>query len=269
MKKASTLLLLVMVYGSICFAQERKLVSILGDSYSTFQGYLQPDTNFVWYFTTPQHKTDVTSVEQTWWYKFIQDNNYQLCVNNSFSGSTICNTGYRKEDYTNRSFIARMKQLGKPNIIFIFGATNDSWAGAPIGNYKYADWTKEDLYQFRPAMACMLDSMTTNYHNTQIYFLLNDSLKESINESVLTICKYYHIDCITLHNIDKKGGHPSIKGMEQINNQIKEFLKQKGSNNFRMDNRRSNKTDAVGYLFDKFTEHYKCSQPWPTTKHSV
>ncbi len=256
MKRTSTLLLLVLLYSAVCSAQERKLVSILGDSYSTFQGYVQPDTNYVWYYNTPQHKTDVTTVTQTWWYKFIQDNNYQLSVNNSFSGATICNTGYRKADYSDRSFLTRMNQLGQPNIIFIFGATNDSWAGAPIGDYKYSDWTKEDLYQFRPAMANLLDSMTNHYRSSQIYFLLNDSLKESINESVLTICKHYRIDCISLHNIEKKGGHPSIKGMEQINDQIKEFLKLKGSNNFRIDYRKSNKTDAVGYLIGERKEDY-------------
>jgi hypothetical protein len=149
-----------------------------------------------------------------------------------------------------------MNQLGQPNIIFIFGATNDSWAGVPIGDYKYGDWTKEDLYKFRPAMANLLDSITNHYRSSQIYFLLNDSLKESINESVLTICKHYHIDCILLHNIEKKAGHPSIKGMEQINDQIKEFLKLKGSNNLRIDNRKGNKTDAIGYLIGKRKEDY-------------
>ncbi|MBQ2592382.1 MAG: hypothetical protein II567_03775, partial [Candidatus Riflebacteria bacterium] len=38
--------------------------------------------------------------------------------------------------------------LGQPDVIFIFGATNDSWAGAPIGDYKYENITKADLYQF-------------------------------------------------------------------------------------------------------------------------
>mgnify|MGYP000294813429 CR=1 FL=1 len=40
--------------------------------------------------------------------------------NNSFSGSTICNTGYSKEDYTFCSFITRMKNLGSPDMILIF-----------------------------------------------------------------------------------------------------------------------------------------------------
>ena len=121
MKKSFYLLLLITLYSSISFAQSLKSISILGDSYSTFEGYLQPDTNSIWYYVSPRQQTDVTSVKQTWWHKFIKENNYRLCVNNSFSGATICNTGYNQADYSDRSFITRMDKLGCPDIIFIFG----------------------------------------------------------------------------------------------------------------------------------------------------
>lgn len=119
MKKFCFLLLLTILCSSISFAQSLKSISILGDSYSTFEGYLQPDTNSIWYYVSPRQQTDVTSVKQTWWHKFIKENNYRLCVNNSFSGATICNTGYRNEDYSDRSFITRMDQLGCPDVIFV------------------------------------------------------------------------------------------------------------------------------------------------------
>ena len=118
-----------------------------------------------------------------------------------------------------------MDKLGCPDIIFIFGATNDCWAGSPLGDYKYEGWTKEDLYTFRPAMAYLLDHMIDRYPNVEIYFLLNSGLKEEFNESVIAICNHYNIDCIELHDIDKKSGHPSIKGMEQISEQIKMFMR--------------------------------------------
>ena len=47
--------------------RQQKSLSILGDSYSTFENYLQPDSNFVWYFQGKHENTDVTHVEQTWW----------------------------------------------------------------------------------------------------------------------------------------------------------------------------------------------------------
>lgn len=223
------LLILIFSVSFLLFshAQSLKSISILGDSYSTFDNYMYPDTNNVWYFTKTRHETDVTSVNQTWWSKFIKENKYKLEVNNSFSGATICNTGYHKQDYTARSFITRMNNLGSPDMIFIFGATNDAWAGVPIGEFKYEDWTKEELYEFRPAMAYMLNYMLGRYPNVEIYFLLNSGLNNVINESVKTICEHYNIDYIELKDIDKKSNHPSIKGMDQISNQISDYLSKK------------------------------------------
>ena len=223
MKKYACLLLLLILCTTLCFAQSRKSVSILGDSYSTFADFI-PKGNAAWY---PREGTDVVSVRQTWWHKFIKEKGYLLCVNNSYSGATICNTGYNGNDYTDRSFVTRMNYLGCPDVIFIFGATNDSWANSPLGEYQYEGWKKEDLYKFRPAMAYMLDHMTDYYPNTEIYFILNTELKEECNESVRTICQHYAINCIELHDIDKKMGHPSMKGMEQINEQIKSFIEKK------------------------------------------
>ena len=205
------------------FAQKK--VSILGDSYSTFYGHVSPAANLCWYGVPGEKKeNDVTKVEETWWYRFIHEHGFQLERNNSYSGSTVCHTGYEKADYSDRSFITRMKALGCPDIIFIFGATNDYWAKSPLGEYKYADWSKKDLYSFRPAMAYMLDTMIDYYPNVEIYFLLNDGLGNEITESVRTICKHYQIDCIELKELDKMSGHPSVKGMKQISEQVKAYM---------------------------------------------
>ena len=211
-------------------AQSSKSISILGDSYSTFQGYLQPDTNAVWYWDNPNAmNTDVHHVRETWWHQFIKNNGYRLCVNNSFSGSTICYSGYKTNgpdftDYSDRAFVTRLDKLGCPDIIFVFGGTNDSWAGSPVGEYKYSHWTREDLFSFRPAMACMLEKMIDRYPNVKIYFLLNDDLREEIDESVKNICAHYGVDCIELVSIHKLNGHPSIQGMKQICDQIESYL---------------------------------------------
>ena len=116
---------------------------------------------------------------------------YKLCVNNSYSGSTVGYRGYDGNDYSDRSFITRMDNLGNPDIILIFGATNDSWAGEEVGAYKYGQWTKGDFYTFRPAMAYMLDHVKKRYPNVKVYFLLNSELRDDINESCLTICQHY------------------------------------------------------------------------------
>ena len=230
MKKIIIFLCLLWTGALSGWAQSAKSVSILGDSYSTFQGYLQPDSNAVWYWDSPDaQNTDVHSVRETWWHQFIKKNGYRLCMNNSFSGSTICNSGYKRgnpdfADYTDRSFVTRMTHLGCPDMIFIFGGTNDAWAGSPIGEYKYEGWTKEDLFSFRPALAKMLSFMIDRYLNVEIYFILNDGLQAEINESVKTICAHYQIPCIELNGIEKINGHPSVKGMNQICEQVEAFL---------------------------------------------
>lgn len=226
MKRLIVIIAIVASLASMS-AQSRKGVSILGDSYSTFQGFVTPDSNFLWYFTTPNPElTDVNAVTQTWWHRLIKDQGWRLCLNNSLSGSTICNTGYNGEDYSGRSFIARMKNLGSPDIIFIFGGTNDSWANAPIGEYVYDNWTPQQLYSVKPAIAYMLSTMVDYYPGTDIYFIINSELKPEINESITSLCERYGVTPIMLHDIDKKAGHPSIKGMEQIAEQVKQHLKQ-------------------------------------------
>ena len=225
MKRLLILLCMTLCIG-ICHAQPKETVAILGDSYSTYEGYLTPSTNEIWYFQPWRDKrTDVNDVKQTWWWQVIDRGGYKLGVNNSYSGSTICNTGYNDEDYTARSFITRLTNLGSPDIIFVFGGTNDSWAGVPIGEYKYENIKRADLFTFRPAMAFLLQGLINHYPGSNIYVIVNDGLSEEVTSSMITICDKYHIKHIELKNIDKIGGHPSIKGMEQISRQILDFVK--------------------------------------------
>ena len=205
---------------------QTKSVSVLGDSYSTYENFVTPSPNELWYYAkNGEGKTDVQNVRQTWWHQVISENGWRLCVNNSYSGATISYSGYDGNDYSARSFNTRMDNIGQPDIIFVFGATNDSWAGSPIGEYKYEGITLADLYDFRPALARMLQWMTDRYINTEIYFILNDDLREEIDESVKTICAHYHVPVIELQSIDKISGHPSVKGMRQIADQVNAFLK--------------------------------------------
>ena len=238
-------------------------VSILGDSYSTFEGYVTPDTNALWYFKpeNPQlhAKNDVRKVEQTWWYQTIQNLGAKLERNNAYSGSTVCGTGYLENnlsnipypefaghtDYMSRAFITRSNNLGEPDLILIFGATNDSWCKAPAGEYVYGNWTNRQLYTFRPAMAKLLYDLKANYPQAKLLFILNTELREDITESVHTICKHYGVKCLDLKNIDKQHGHPSIKGMasiaEQVTAAVKQMQQQRGPQMMRERGERMNR----------------------------
>ncbi|MCM1110919.1 MAG: SGNH/GDSL hydrolase family protein [Clostridium sp.] len=213
--------------GSPASAQEvRKSVSILGDSYSTFENYVEPKSNELWYFVKADpERTDVTDVRQTWWHRFIRDNGYKLEKNNSYSGSTICTTGYNGADFTERAFITRMDNLGSPDILLIFGATNDSWANSPIGDFVWSDWTGEQLKSFRPALTYMLAHIVDRYPNVELLYIINDGLKPEITSSIVEACDHYGVRYLLLHDIDKTSGHPNTRGMEQIAEQVSAALK--------------------------------------------
>ena len=218
---------LMLVLALVVNAQtSRPSVTIFGDSYSTFEGYLTPDTMETWYFDgQTMGRTNVTEVSQTWWWQLIKQKGWKLETNNSWSGSTICNTGYNDADATYKSFVSRVPYLGRPDIILIFGATNDAWANVPLGEFMYKDWRRADLYCFRPAMAYLLTKIQDRYPTADVYFISNCDLKESITQSVHQICKHYGVPVIQLQGISKTSGHPNIEGMKQIADQIAKAIK--------------------------------------------
>ena len=222
-------LMCVLFIGQPVAAQARHaakpVVSILGDSYSTFEGYI-PVGNAVWYDTRPNpKKTDVSDVKHTWWWQFISRGGYILGVNDSYSGATVSYTGYNGADYSDRSFITRLPRLGSPDILLIFGATNDSWAGVKVGEYSYAEpLSGPQLYEFRPAMARLLSEAVNRYPGTEIYFIFNSELRDDITQSIREVCDHYSVRYIQLHDIDKISGHPSRAGMTAIADQLLEAM---------------------------------------------
>lgn len=221
--KKLRLFFLACVLCSVAVSWGQARISILGDSYSTFRGYVEPDTNVCWY-PDDREQNDVRTVEDTWWYRLVHEHGYRLERNNSFSGATVCNTGYRKEDYSDRSFIARMDNLGNPDIILVFGGTNDSWAGVPIGEFRYGNRTEQDLYDFRPAFCYLLDYLIEHYPDADVYHITNTGLSEEITASIDEICRHFKVTNIVLHDIDKQREHPSVQGMKSISEQVWEYL---------------------------------------------
>lgn len=217
MKQLFTIALAAMVALG---ASAQKKFSVLGDSYSTFKGAIPAHyDNFY-----PLNGNDVTEIGQTWWSLLASDYGYTLEKNDSWSGSTICMTGYYNQDFSDRAFITRVEKLGNPDIILVFGGTNDAWANVPMGEYKYSDWTHKELYNFRPAVAKMLSELKTLYPEASVYVLLNTELKEEVNESFKTVCEHYNVPLVVLKDIDKQISHPSQAGMKAIAAQVAEAI---------------------------------------------
>lgn len=204
-------------------AYAHKRVSVVGDSYSTFDGFMVDTMAGISYYDEADTRgTGITDYRQTWWGMFINKQKCMLEYNNSRGGTTICNTGYDGADYSDKSLSTRCKNIGRPDIIFVFGGTNDSWAGSPLGEYKYSGWTADNLKNFRPAFAYMLDYLIKHNPNAKIYNITNTrgTIGADIQDSQIAICEHYGITNIVLSSIDMTDGHPTAAGMEAIYNQI-------------------------------------------------
>lgn len=213
-------------------AKQPVRVTIFGDSYSTFEGWLTPSTNEPWYWSenSPYRdkNNDVTRVEQTWWWQVIDRMGWQLEMNNSYSGSTVGYFGYQNMNYQPRSFNTRVQNLGEPDVILSCCITNDSWTGEQLGDYQYANWTENDMWYFRPAMARLCATLRINYPQAKVLFILNTELKPEFCESMRIICRHYGFPLLELHDIDKQDGHPSQKGHAAFADQVIDYLTQEG-----------------------------------------
>ena len=205
-----------------------KTISILGDSYSTYSGWIPADYKY-WYTDTGNEcENNVSSVEQTWWRKLCKELNLQLIDNCSYSGSTVCNTGYDGADASDTSFIHRMKrELGEnrepgkqPDILLVFGATNDYWAGSPIGSPQYENWDAASLKQFAPAFCYLFHYLRKWNPQSKIYSIVNDELSDEYRDVMNQIADQYGIQQVLLHDIEKENGHPNVNGMKEIKNQL-------------------------------------------------
>ena len=204
-----------------------KNVLILGDSYSTFKGYIPNG------YETYYPKLDVNRVEETWWKKLLKKIKGNLLENNSWSGSTIGYTTYNNEDCSkSSSFIFRYKQLKQEGFfeknaldtVLIFGGTNDSWCNAPLGKMQFSGWEEKDLFKVLPAICYFAHVLKEDLPSTEIVFILNTNLKQEIQYCIEEVSKRYRFKLVKLINIDKESGHPTSKGMEEIANQIFEVI---------------------------------------------
>ena len=203
--------------------------SIIGDSYSAYKDWIPNDGRWSWY--KPEGNTgtnDVSSVTQMWWYKLAQKMNSSLLYLDGWSGSTICTTGQNGADVSNSAMVNRINDsMGasrvlepKPNLIFIFGGTNDSWMDSPIGQPKYEDWTSDDLKSVLPAFCKMIDTIKTYNPGARIINIVNTDIKTAIKDGMASICEHYEIENIVPLDIEKESGHPNQAGMISIAEQI-------------------------------------------------
>ena len=203
-----------------------KNVLICGDSYSTFLGHI-PERNAP-YYCSEGGDTDIRSVKETWWYLLMEELNGNLVLNDSWSGSTIGFTGYEGDDFSSFSFLTRWEELKEKGFfathnidtVLVFGGTNDSWSEAPLGEMKWENWKREDFYQVFPAICCYFQTVRQTLPDADVLCIINCEIKDEVAEALKTAAERNGCRYVFLHDIDKLCGHPSIKGMAQIKEQV-------------------------------------------------
>ena len=196
-----------------------KPFSILGDSSSTFLGFL-PE-HYSPYYPNPEAVPDVLRVEDTWWHQLVEMSGMTLAVNNSYSGSTVC-TKVRDGHPAWNSYVRRAEaaDFGNPDYILVFGGTNDSWLEREPGEPVYEGRTEAQLEQVLPAFCHVLETLAARYPQTKPVAVINTGLDPRITQGMREAAAHYGAATVALENIDKTNGRPTALGMTQIARQV-------------------------------------------------
>lgn len=241
-------------------------LSILGDSISTFDGYSNDITsNTTLGSNVPRYglktstlssiDTTLSSVDETYWMKTINDLDMELCVSNTWRGTRVTTTGttYPKNS---SGCLTRSVNLHNdiknedPDIIVVYMGINDLDHEVTLGSFNelseiYNNETKEytvDTNIFAPSYAMMIHKILTRYSNSDIYIMNHlpnhygfVEATNVWNEQIKYISDYFNCNYVDIFNKTginwdnyrtylHDGLHPNKTGMELISNVLKESL---------------------------------------------
>ncbi len=212
-------------------------VSILGDSISTYEGF-NPKGYAVFYNQEMQISNGLYSVYDTWWAKVNQFLWAYLCVNNSYSGSTV--SGLEFPAGCSRERIMNLQTSDyTPDLILIYLGLNDFGCGTPIRYAPYSNNGRTNLLYFEDAYHHMLTGLRYFYPNSKIICatLMRTMIKQSsqwsfpdrlegihideYNNAIRRAAVNCHIGLADLAKCDRKyetldGTHPTARGHQTI-----------------------------------------------------
>ena len=236
--KGKIVLLVAMATGALSLLAAGpwtgKKVSVLGDSYSTFAGVSGDAANVGWQERSaadennpfyPGDLPEVANEYRTWWRRAMATLGGTLEVNASVGGSEVArdvgsSVGISRDArYLIRSFANRASNgaLGSPDVILVFGGTNDGWNGVP-----------EPV--FRAGVTSLFTTLRDGYPGAKVYVILPD-LKTDATVGVAAayrsaqseLAATYGYTVIDLHDSDvglSSGdyslSHPKDSGMQKI-----------------------------------------------------
>ena len=198
-------------------------VGILGDSISTYEGYI--DSSYKSYYPRIQDgvRADVDDWTKTYWGILLQEYwHAELDVNASWSGTCITPRSDFKTD-----FLTRAGTFGNPDIIIVNGGTNDYLKRPQKGGTV----TPED---YRTAYRNLLSFLKGKYPRALIIIVIGDFVKLDYGDISKETADEFGLPCVDFRQDSKNRGkvfdektnpHPNASGMrfmaEKIYNQTK------------------------------------------------
>ena len=243
---------------------KNKIISIVGDSISTFSGHLVSDKTGYQYaaYETKYPYQDIQSVEQTWWKQLLNETGARLGNLCAWSGSYV--EGF--STFTDSAFYAcsdrRISDIGfggiSPDIIIVLIGVNDyGVVNCQIGDFsdKSSIPAEGDQNNFSNAYALMIKKIITQYPKAKVfcctildvkngYSTVDDTTYPElnnngvsiydINQSIIKICEILGCHLVDLHSCGinyfnsalylPDGLHPNADGAKLIKNCIKKNL---------------------------------------------
>lgn len=213
------------------------LVSILGDSISTYDGY-NPKGYAVYYDEEVQMINGLRSVYDTWWAKVNQSLSAYLCVNNSYSGSEVSGLEFPAGCCLERVMNLRTKEY-TPDLILIYIGFNDFGYGEPIRYAPLSNDGRTNLLYFEDAYHQMLTGLRYFYPKTKIICatLMRTVLRQDCkwhfpdhisgtsiddyNDAIRRAATNCHVSLADLAKRDRRyetldGTHPTAKGHQAV-----------------------------------------------------
>ncbi len=139
-----------------------KKLSILGDSISTFKGYVPKENDYYY----DGIKSGIASVDELWWAKLADALGMELEVNNSWSGTRVSSTGKLAEF----SGCLRCEDLGEnPDVIIVWMGINDFIGNVSLGVYNGLGPIPTYTNSFREAYTVMLNKILAKYKTAEIW----------------------------------------------------------------------------------------------------
>lgn len=164
--------------------------SIIGDSISTYEGYIIPIPGYPDGAFYPHYSRDITNVNQTWWKMLIDTcGDGMLEVNASYGGSRATTTSSAPD------FYVRTTLLGHPDTIFVALGSNDS-RNARMGDYDYESPIDELAEnEFIPAYTKGVRSLLALYPSARIVLVML-AMRDTYKQAVVNIGQHYGLQVI-------------------------------------------------------------------------